>query len=837
MLPVQRRSLSYFSVIITALAFLTITAGCTSSETDPTEQQQGETDDKDVGTDTDDGADTDAGDDDPDADDPGPDTGDEECETGYTGDDCSQCDDDFYEDADGLCIENCQLADFSCGDHGACNETPDGLACDCDTGYTGDSCSQCDSPAYYEGWEGVCYESCSIANLSCGQHGSCQEGFFGATCQCDTGYAGDNCSECVASYFEVDGECLSENDIGALVDEIVYDEMIHQNLIGLTTGVVVNNELAHVGAYGYADFQEEKPMTTDTMIRWASLSKPLTAVAAMQLYEDGHLDIDDDELLEDVSNWPDEYSDITMEQLLSNRSGIGHYDELDLNTGAYDETSPYDPDATLDVFNHEPLYFGPPGSQYRYTTFGFNLASAVIDHVARDAYGSWSGYPEVVDDHIADPVGMTTLQPDYSEFQDLSPRVTGYSQSCSQEYQIEDTSDVSYKLGGGGWISNITDLTLFAEGLLQEEFLDEETQEMMWKTHEDNHAEDESYGLGFRTNTDPDQTLDRYGAQVFHGGSQQNTRTYMRVFPDFELAVVLMTNSRTLDRSRIYQRIANAMGRGFDIDERSSMYDILDCDDDCAGTSDKYFSGVWQAGNTPTVIRRGYSHSDFLTERNRLRDLGWLAVDFETYVDSDGQRRWDGLFKEMDSSSAIWRNFTTDGFFDKWEEMNDAGQRLIDVETYEIDGNRRWAGLFHEGSGPTAFYYDWSTSEFESLVEDQADLGYKLIDIETYEDDGDQRWAGVWGWGDVDQEFVHGLEFSEFADKRADLHDEGYRLVDLETYIDDGFFSSTQYWAGVFDKVGGTTERINRNVDYCTFLERHEGRLGSFELTDLEHRD
>ena len=91
----------------------------------------------------------------------------------------------------------------------------------------------------------------------------------------------------------VQGVLLSIEE-SALVDAAMTAEMERQKAIGVAVGVIREGEIVYAKGYGFADREEKIPVTTKTMFRWASISKPLTAVVAMQLVEAGKLDLDDD---------------------------------------------------------------------------------------------------------------------------------------------------------------------------------------------------------------------------------------------------------------------------------------------------------------------------------------------------------------------------------------------------------------------------------------------------------------------------------------------------------------------------------------------------------------
>jgi hypothetical protein len=78
------------------------------------------------------------------------------------------------------------------------------------------------------------------------------------------------------------------------VDQAVMAQMHKQGLVGLSIGIIEEGEVAYTAGYGFANRDDKTPVDANTLYRWASISKPLTAVAAMQLVETGSLDLDAD---------------------------------------------------------------------------------------------------------------------------------------------------------------------------------------------------------------------------------------------------------------------------------------------------------------------------------------------------------------------------------------------------------------------------------------------------------------------------------------------------------------------------------------------------------------
>ncbi len=315
------------------------------------------------------------------------------------------------------------------------------------------------------------------------------------------------------------------------VDVAVRHQMADQQAVGVAVGLIEDKRIIYLKGYGLADRENGEPVNRDTLFRWASISKCLTAVAAMQLQERGVLDLHAP-VRNYVAEFPDKGAPITTSQLLSHLGGIVHYSNGKVIRAeqAYDSPHPYgDVIVALDTFKESPLV-NQPGEKYSYTTHGFILASAVVQRAGKQRFA------DQVRERIAAPAGMTTLQPDY-QWVDLPNRAAGYTRKGGKVIRDTDT-DVSWKLGGGGYISNIDDLARFAVGLLNGAFTNPQTQAQMWTRQRTNAGATTKYGLGFNVS----------GAgrdlKISHSGSQEKAKTRMVIYPERGTGVVVMCNSR-----------------------------------------------------------------------------------------------------------------------------------------------------------------------------------------------------------------------------------------------------------------------------------------------------
>jgi len=317
----------------------------------------------------------------------------------------------------------------------------------------------------------------------------------------------------------------------AAVDAAVQAEMQKEQVVGMAIGIIEKGQLTYLKGYGLADREKNMPVTTETMFRWASCTKPIAAIAALQLAEKGQLDLDAD-VRKYVPEFPDKGVVITSRKILCHQSGIVHYNngKVIRTKRQYSAPHPFsDPVVSLDNFKDSPLLF-KPGEKVSYSSFAYLLLSAVVERAGKGKFA------DQVKERIANPLGLTTLQPDY-QWVNIANRAAGYALKDGKVVPGTNT-DQSWKWGGGAYISTIGDFAGFAEGLINGKLVNKETEARMWEPQKTNDGKTTDRGLGFELRIKDGQLI-----QVFHDGKQEKTRTDFVIYPRKNNSVVVMTNS------------------------------------------------------------------------------------------------------------------------------------------------------------------------------------------------------------------------------------------------------------------------------------------------------
>lgn len=334
----------------------------------------------------------------------------------------------------------------------------------------------------------------------------------------------------------------------AAVDEAVQAEMEKQGVIGVAIGILRQGKIVYLKGYGLADREKQLPVTTESVFNWASNSKPLAAVAAMQLVERKQLELDAD-VRRYVPEFPEKGSPITPRHLLCHQSGIPHYTNGKVipTLRTYPQPKPFDdPLLALDRFNRSPLLF-EPGTKTDYSSYAYILVSAMVQRAGQQPFD------EQIRARIAKPLDLRSLQRDV-ETKDQPHWVIGYIKNRQNEVQPAPEQANDWKHGAGGYKSNVADFARWAQALLQRELVAQETERLMWTNQKTADGKATQWGLGFIIEN-------QGGLKVSHNGKQNETTTRMVLYPEAKHGVVVMCNCSYANISAFSTAIYSALHR------------------------------------------------------------------------------------------------------------------------------------------------------------------------------------------------------------------------------------------------------------------------------------
>jgi serine beta-lactamase-like protein LACTB len=318
------------------------------------------------------------------------------------------------------------------------------------------------------------------------------------------------------------------------IESAVAKFMASTHVPGVSVGIVENGEFEWAAGFGFADLENNAPASEHTLYRLGSISKPLTAVGALQLWQEGKLDLDAP-VQKYCPAFPEKSKPITTREVMGHLGGIRHYKsdgQEDLEGG---NTKHFDNpvQAGLDFFKNDPLV-AEPGSHFHYSTQGYTLVGCVMEGA------SGTKYIDYMRQNVVLAAGMEHTVPD-DRFAIIPYRTRFYQKTKDGTVENADFLDSSYKIPGGGWISSAEDMARFEAALLNDKLIKRSTRDVMWTPLKPSDGSKDDYGLGWGVG-------DEAGVKIVgHSGGQQGTSTDFTIAPEQRAGVVVLTNMEDLD--------------------------------------------------------------------------------------------------------------------------------------------------------------------------------------------------------------------------------------------------------------------------------------------------
>lgn len=328
----------------------------------------------------------------------------------------------------------------------------------------------------------------------------------------------------------LDGSQISPGEVDAAVSRLV--QAAHVTGVGIA--IFNHGNIAYLKAYGMRDKGKNLPLTPDSVMTAASLSKSAFAAATMELVQQGVLDLDKpvyEYLPKPLPEYPSyadlredpRYKKITMRMLLSHTAGFP-------NWRAFNE-------------NHKLNINFTPGSRFAYSGEGIDLAQLVVETVTGKPLAEW------MRERVFEPAGMTRTSMVWeTRFEnDFANGYDEYGRSLGPEkWKRADAA--------GSMQTTLRDYAQFLHAVLKGDLLNRKTRELMlspqiriFSKHEFPSLSAEtttanqpmrlSYGLGWGIYWSP------YGEAFFKEGHDEGWRHYTVCFDRVKTGILIMTNS------------------------------------------------------------------------------------------------------------------------------------------------------------------------------------------------------------------------------------------------------------------------------------------------------
>ena len=414
---------------------------------------------------------------------------------------------------------------------------------------------------------------------------------------------------------------LTAQDVNAWLDGVVPSSLSDAEIPGAFVTVVKDGQILTTRGYGYADIETRTPVTKDTVFRVASVSKIPVAIGALQLIDQGKLDLE-----ADISTYVDVPIDRQFDEPITIRNLLTH-------TAGFEERFKggltYGPDATWDLEKHvltdPPAQIYAPGTTIGYSNYGINLLGYIIQEV--------SGLPfeQYMDEYVFGPAGMdssTFAQPQPAHIR--ANMATGYSVITEPSPGIEAMDQPAGAMATSG-----EDAGKFMIAQLDNTLLSPAMKELAWTVGIDQDFEGARTGMVYFL-------YERNGHPVRgHGGDSTQFHSDYEIYPEENTGIFVSMNAT--GQGTVSRSVRNTIMQGF----ADRYYPVTDPTppltdeaakqraEDAAGSyiPARGFESTFMSlqylfpGGSPTVTATGDGAVEFLGERYNQTSPGvWTLV-------------------------------------------------------------------------------------------------------------------------------------------------------------------------------------------------------------------
>ena len=330
----------------------------------------------------------------------------------------------------------------------------------------------------------------------------------------------------------------------------IEGQIAYRGLPGIAVGVVSDQELVWATGFGFADLNMKTPMTPTTKFRMASHSKLFTAIAIMQLREQGKLRLDDP--VEKYLPWfkakpaGDDDGQITVEQLLSHSSGMqreagDHWTSFEFPT-AEELRSQYS--------NRQSAF--APSVRWKYSNLAYSVAGMLIEEVSG---ASWADY---VGTNIFQPLGMTASTVDKSVPGLTVPYGRRMPDGTREVLPFVDARGMT---AAAGITSNVDDMAKFVSANFRRgprggaQVVSTGSWREMHRVRSVEENWTSGTGLGFDINRINNKTW------VGHGGGYPGNMTQTFIQLDDKIGVIVLTNTSDSNPGDIARQLIATVGQ------------------------------------------------------------------------------------------------------------------------------------------------------------------------------------------------------------------------------------------------------------------------------------
>lgn len=328
-------------------------------------------------------------------------------------------------------------------------------------------------------------------------------------------------------------DSTAADDLSRRVWKVVKPYITQDDFPGISVAVVTDGKVALTRGYGLSDVKTATHAEADTRFDIGSLTKTFTAIGVLMLYQESQGTSHPLDLNAPISDY---LHNTKSFKLPSKWSHLTTMELLDMTTGITDEAINKPWQAQVAAGAKDPLLY-TPGTKSSYSNTNYNLLGELIEQWTGESYATY------IQDQILDPLGMSQTEV-LGESATVSDQAAGYDAYRHAKWPKATLQDGKQMYAAAGMVSTAQDMATYMTALLDGDFLDPATYQLMWTStptpeYGSNPATDAIRGLGW------DDAVDANGVpvEVDKSGSVPGFTSELILYPSTDSGVFVSFNA------------------------------------------------------------------------------------------------------------------------------------------------------------------------------------------------------------------------------------------------------------------------------------------------------
>ena len=305
--------------------------------------------------------------------------------------------------------------------------------------------------------------------------------------------------------------------------DTLFNQLYKKNVFNANVLIAKGNDIIYKKSFGIANKEKEVALSDSSIFQLASVSKVITSIGILMLYEQGKLNLDA-QVSDILPEFP--YKKMTIEHLLCHRSGLPNYTYFCCKYLKDDATDLSNRDVLELMAKYKPTPYLNQGKRFNYSNTNYIILALIIEKISGLSYDTY------LHKKLFEPLGMRHTQ----TIKKLDLSNMNLTCGYSIKFKQIDNDRFDGVIGDKGIFTTTHDLILLSTALYQNKLLSAKTQALAYTPHS-KEKKMSNYGLGWRM-----KNISNENKEVYHNGWWHGYKTSFHRRLKDSLTIIILSN-------------------------------------------------------------------------------------------------------------------------------------------------------------------------------------------------------------------------------------------------------------------------------------------------------